>query len=443
MLATLRYSAYSDGVFTPVGWADRRTQSFDGGCYAPRSCCASSSEDFFRRWQNDATAGEVAAQYGLNVRTVQRLFARFEQQGDRGIAPDYDACGQQQPTRAAPKTVQKLCQIRREHPRWGSQMIRLELEDDPNIHTLPSARTIRRHLHQAGLQQATVTQATSRLPRLGRAERPHQCWQIDACEFQPLKSGKRVCWLRVVDECSGAYLQTVIFSAARWEHIGRHQIQAAFRDVLCRWGLPERIRSDNGYPWGNSGDFPPEWALWVMGLGIAMVWIDPSSPQQNGVVERSQDVGQDWFEPQTCRCASELQRRADVLDSRQRERYPHRDGHSRLEVYPALKHSGRPYSVGRERSLFQASRVHEALSAWVVTRRVDCNGVVSVYHRGRYVGKQHIGKQVWVYLDPTGPTWVIADETGAQIRTHDAEELTKERICSLSVTTRKGKQRER
>jgi hypothetical protein len=34
---------------------------------------------------------------------------------------------------------------------------------------------------------------------------------VDAAEQVPLRSGRRVCWLRIVDECSGAVLETVVF----------------------------------------------------------------------------------------------------------------------------------------------------------------------------------------------------------------------------------------
>jgi hypothetical protein len=317
-------------------------------------------------------------------------------------------------------------------------MIRLELAAPTQ--TLPSARTIRRHLHQAGLQPAPAGRPPTP-PRLPRAEQPHQGWQIDACEYLRLHSGQRVCWLRVVDECSGAFLQTVVFPVARWEHVERWQVQDALRRVFGRWGLPARLRVDNGYPWGNSGDLPPELALWLVGLGIGMVWIAPACPQQNGVVERAQGTGQDWCEPHTCRDAAQLQGRCDALDRRQRERYPYRDGRSRWQVYPTLTHSGRPYRKRQEPMQWQVSRVYEAVALQVVKRQVDCNGSVSVYNRGRYVGKRYIGRQVYVSLDPTGPTWVIADETGRQLRTHAAEELTAARICSLSVTTRKGRDR--
>lgn len=393
---------------------------------------------FFQRWRQHADPRDVVAHFPVSLRTVQRLFARFAQRGEDAIAPDYHHCGQQQDRQTPPALVQDICQTRRDHPRWGSEMISLELEDHHDA--LPCARTIRRHLHHAGLQPAPAGRIPAAVrERPPRATRPHQGWQTDASEELRLKGKQRVCWLRVVDECSGAFLQTLVFAHARWEQVDRHQIQEGLRDVFGRWGLPERLRVDNGYPWGSTGEFPPEMALWLIGLGIEMVWIPPACPQQNGVVERAQGTGQNWVEPQTCRCVAELQQRCDALDRRQRERYPYRGRQSRWDVYPGLAHSGRKYSRRGERSSWEASKVWEVVSQQVVQRQVDASGSISLYNRTRYVGKPSIGKQVYVSLDPSGPTWVIADEAGNELRTHAAEELTAERICSLSVACRKGK----
>jgi hypothetical protein len=395
-----------------------------------------SARRFFLRWREQADPHTVAAEFALSLRTVQRLFARFALRGDSGIGPDYSACGQHQPGQTAEQLSQQFRRLRTDHPLWGSEMIRLELEE--NHDHLPCARTIRRHLNKAGLQPAPAGRPRS-LPLVPRADQPHQGWQVDASEELRLKDGRQVCWLRIVDECSGAFLQTLVFPTARWEQVERHPIQDGFRLTFGRWGLPQRMRVDNGYPWGSSGDLPPETALWLIGLGIDMVWIPPACPQHNGVVERSQETGQNWFEPNTCEDPEELQRRADELDQRQRERYPYREGRSRLEVYPMLAHSGRKYTSRQEARQWDVTKAWAAVSRLVVTRQVDCNGSVSVYHRGRYVGKQHIGTQVYVSLDPTGPTWVIADRQGRRLRTHPADELTTERIRTLSVACRKGK----
>jgi len=260
---------------------------------------------------------------------------------------------------------------------------------------------------------------------------------MDAAEGLRLKGHQRVCWLRAVDECSGAFLSTVVFPVARWERVDRHRIREGLRPALARWGLPGRLRVDNGYPWGSSGDWPPELALWLIGLGVEVVWIPPGCPQQNGVVERAQGTGQSWAEPETCDGPAALQRRCDDLDRRQRDRYPYRDGRSRSDVYPGLRHSGRAYSRRAERSAWDVARVWAAVAGRVVPRRVDQSGSVSVYNRTRYVGKPAIGQVVYVSLDPTGPTWVFADAAGRELRTHPADELTADRIRGLTVTGRK------
>lgn len=392
---------------------------------------------FFRCWQRQADPHDVVVQFRVSLRTVRRLWARFERRGEEGLTPDYEQCGIQQAAATPLDVVEQICQTRRVHPRWGSEMIRLELESQRG---LPSARTVRRHLHKAGLQPAASGRpATAERPLVPRAERPHQGWQVDAAEELHLRSHQDACWLRFVDECSGAFLNTWVFPAARWEHVGRHAIQSQFRETFCRWGLPERLRSDNGYPWGSTGDFPPELALWVIGLGVDMVWIPPGCPQENGVVERAQGTGQKWAEPERCRTAAELQRRCDEMDQRQRERYPYQQDRSRWEVYPALQHSGRAYSRRWEQRNWDLSKVLDLVSQQVVRRHVDASGSISLYHRTRYVGKPQIGKYVYVSLDPTGPTWVFADEGGNEVRTHPADELTAERIRNLSVTCRKGK----
>src|SRR5581483_11896681 len=205
------------------------------------------ANNFFHRWRAKADPHQVAAEFVLSLRTVQRLFARFEQQGRAGIPPRYAACGQHQSRHTTPELVEQLTQTRQQHPRWGSELIRLELQD--HHATVPCARTIRRYLRKAGLQPAPAGRPPlPATPRVPRATRPHQGWQIDATEELRLQNGRRVCWLRVVDECSGAFLATVVFPQARWEHVGRQEIQAALRRIFVRWGLPGRLRVDNGYP---------------------------------------------------------------------------------------------------------------------------------------------------------------------------------------------------
>lgn len=393
---------------------------------------------FFQGWKRNTDPHDLASQFRISTRTVQRLYARFEKLGDDGIAPDYQNCGSKQAAKTDDELVEQILETRRDHRQWGAELIRVVLEEEYD--DLPNARTLRRYLRQAGLNPAPAgRRSTPDQEPVPRATRPHQGWQVDASEEIQLKGKRYASWLRFVDECSGAFLRTTVYDAKRWAYMDRHVIQNDVRNAFSDWGIPDRMRFDNGYPFGSTGDFPPEMALWLIGLGIEMIWIHPGCPQQNGVVERAQGTGKNWSEPKKCRTSKQLQKCCDKMDYLQRERYPYRDGASRGAVYPELAHSGHKYNRRTERQNWDLSRVLAAVSQTVCTRKVDSSGSVSVYNRTRYIGKSHTGKKIYVSLDATGPTWVFSDANGNDLRTHQADELTEKRIRSLTVGYRKPK----
>jgi hypothetical protein len=207
--------------------------------------------------------------------------------------------------------------------------------------------------------------------------------------------------------------------------------------MFGRWGLPHRLRVDNGKPWGSWSDLPPALALWLIGLGVAVAWNDPCCPQQNGVVERSQGTAKRWAEPQACATASELQARLDADDALQRERYPAAAGKSRCELFPELAHTGRPYREVDEADAWCLRRVRDHLAEYAVPRRVDSQGKVSVYNRNLYVGALHRGRDVWVQFDPDRSEWLISDNAGQQLRTLPAPEISAEPIRGLQLAGRK------
>lgn len=190
---------------------------------------------------------------------------------------------------------------------------------------------------------------------------------------------------------------------------------------------------DNGKPWGSGSDLPPVLALWLIGLGVDVVWNPPRQPQCNGVVERSQGTAKRWAEPQACRTAAELQRRLDADDRLQRERYPYAGGRSRMATFPALAGTGRPYRADQEAGRWELGRVLRHLAGYAAARRVDQTGKVSVYNRGLYVGAVHRGRTVYLMLDPERREWLVSDAEGRQVRTQPADELTPERICALNL----------
>jgi hypothetical protein len=194
---------------------------------------------------------------------------------------------------------------------------------------------------------------------------------------------------------------------------------------------------DNGSPWGNASDWPTALAMWLIGLGIDIIWNDPCRPQQNGVVERSQGTSKRWVPPKLCASVDKLQSGLDESDEIQRNHFPHQGELSRIQVYPSLVHSRRPYRRSQEKKLWNLQRVLNFLADFLVKRQVDRSGTISMLNRTHYVGTAHAGQTVWVRLDPLERRWVIADAQGAEIRVKDAPELSAERICELRVAGEK------
>jgi hypothetical protein len=235
----------------------------------------------------------------------------------------------------------------------------------------------------------------------------------------------------------GPFFRRPFFPQGNWLQVAATAVQDELRTIFARWGLPAAVRVDNGGPWGSVGDWPPDLALWLLGLGLDVYWNDPHAPEQNGIVERSQGTGKRWAEPGQCATPEELQQRLQEMDAIQRETYPSIDGQSRASAFPGLAHSGRPYRRSWERTHWDHGRVLRHLAEYAAPRRVDKNGDVSLYHRPHYVGSKHRGKVVYVMVDPRRVEWVFADAHGQQLRAQPADELQAARIQSLTVSNRR------
>lgn len=211
------------------------------------------------------------------------------------------------------------------------------------------------------------------------------------------------------------------------------------RTWFAQWGLPQQLRVDNGTPWGSWSELPPDLALWLLGLGIGMVWNRPRHSQGNAVIERAHGVCQRWVEPATCPSVAVLQARLDWATALQRERYPALAGQSRLAAFPALAAGGRPYDPDQEAAQWDERRVWAWLGERVWGRRVDQVGRISLANRAVGVGRRWAGTEVTVRLvvPNHAPSWLIRDAHGTLLRQHPAPELGRERILALDVSHRR------
>ena len=243
-----------------------------------------------------AEVTEVAAQVGVHRTTVHRWMGRYlaEQIGglaDRSHRPA--SCPHQ-----APEPVEVgVAEMRREHPRWGSRRIRLELLRGPlpwqdGLLGVPSERTIDRILIRQGL----LRQRTAKRPRSSfkRFERPGpmQLWGIDI-----------VGGIRLVNTVTGelreAKIVTGVDDHSRFcvmatvvERATGRAVCVAFAQALARHGVPEEVITDNGKQFTDRfSRYGPQRGEVLFDKicrknGITHRLTQPASPNQNGKVER-------------------------------------------------------------------------------------------------------------------------------------------------------------
>lgn len=151
----------------------------------------------------------LARRFGLPLRTVQNLLLRAHRNNDAMPAAAYRCPPTASRRLAADPVFLQAQALRRDHPEWGSELIRVVLaEHFPGV-ALPSSRTLQRLLAQVDLGSAPP--GRRRLPVYRRAAAVHQTWQADATDQVGLADCSLASCLRCVDECSGAFLGSRVF----------------------------------------------------------------------------------------------------------------------------------------------------------------------------------------------------------------------------------------
>jgi len=211
-------------------------------------------------------------------------------------------------------------------------------------------------------------------------------------------------------------------------------VQQALQEQFERWGRPQRLRVDNGVPWGNHSDLPPVLVLWLRGLGIGVIWNQPYRPTQNAKVERANGTVSRWGEPQQCADWAAWEEKLAWVVRVQREEYPAIEGQSRQAAYPALAARAGAGAGGGKNGAWELARVGEYLAQGVWPRQVSAAGQISLYGKAYRVGKEHAGEPVWVRFEATGWEWVVygRDQQQALVR-HAADQITGEKITQLQI----------
>ena len=213
--------------------------------------------------------------------------------------------------------------------------------------------------------------------------------------------------------------------------IGPKDAFAFLCQTFTKWGLPKRIKVDNGLPFVNphQRDIPTLLVLWLIALGMEVKQNDPGRPQQNGTVEGLQGVCNRWASSKEHETIESFQQALDEAVRVQVEVYrmPAKKHLTRLQVYPELKTNPRKFDP----TDIQWQRVKVYLAAQVWTRSV-CVHAISFFNQKIYLGKQYAKQEVTLTYDPLDELIIVRTKDGTLIRTVDKQIVTIEQILQFA-----------
>jgi putative transposase len=240
---------------------------------------------FIRDWRRGAmTVSDLCFVYGISRKTGYKWIERYVEEGPDGLI-----CRSQSarviPHKTTFEVEQAILAMRLRHPTWGAKKLLPTLEGRYPQMELPSRTTVCEILSRNGLVHSKPKRRAVGHPGkpTKHIELPNDCWSIDFKGQFRLKGAGPYCYpLTMTDNYSRFLLCCQSQKGVTIEE-SKETLTKLFRE----YGLPVRIRSDNGSPFGarTLGRLTKLSAWWIR-LGVMPEFIEPGKPQQNGKHER-------------------------------------------------------------------------------------------------------------------------------------------------------------
>jgi transposase InsO family protein len=233
--------------------------------------------------EGDEAFAMECRRFGVSRKTGYKWYRRYREAGVAGLA-DASRAPLHHP-QAIPAEVAASClSVRRAHPTWGPVKVRAYLSRREPDTNWPAASTIGSLFDREGL---TVKR---RLRRRGPPGAPfgpcdggaNDVWCVDLKGWFLTGDGTHCEPLTLSDAHSRYLLRCQALARTDTDHVWP-VLDAAFRE----FGLPDRLRSDNGPPFASIGaGGVSRLAVKVIKAGVVPERIMPGKPQQNGRLER-------------------------------------------------------------------------------------------------------------------------------------------------------------
>lgn len=221
----------------------------------------------------------------------------------------------------------------------------------------------------------------------------------------------------MADEGTSAHLKAIAHPVKRMSQLSLSAATWSVNQCFERWGLPKKIKIDNGYPFVNPNyrDIPTMAKLWWIGLGIEVIQNPVRCPQENGIVECLQGICKRWTHPSSIQTIELLQKELDWISDFQRNHYemPQKGYLTRIQLYPELETNSRTYQPNK----FNINYVFQFLENQVWRRTVNKKGTLHFFKNEIYIDKKLTGFEVLITFDSIEKQWVVRAKDATLLKT--------------------------
>ena len=233
--------------------------------------------------REDETMAALCRRFGVSRQNGYKWLGRFREEGVAGLVERSRAPHtHRQEVSAA--VAERCLAVRRAHPTWGPLKVRAFLERRAPEVRLPAASTIGALFDREGLtvKRRLRRRAPPAASPFAACTGANAVWAIDFKGWFLTGDGTHCEPLTLCDAHSRYLLRCQVLPKTDTAHVWP-VLDAAFRE----FGLPERLRSDNGPPFASSGAGGlSQLSVKVIKAGVGLERIAPGKPQQNGRLER-------------------------------------------------------------------------------------------------------------------------------------------------------------
>ncbi len=332
--------------------------------------------------------------YGISRKTGYKWIKRYKEHGVDGLK-EVSRRPHNSPYGTPVAVKKEIIELRKRYG-WGpKKLLSIMGRKHPNRY-LPGRSTVCDILKLEGLIKKRRARRT--IPPMQRPfapiDHPNAVWSADFKGQFRINNGRYCYPLTVTDSYSRYLLECRALTGT-----GLESAKKVFNNLFKKYGIPERIRTDNGGPFASvSASGLSQLSLWWVQLGIYPERIDAGKPYQNGRHERMhRDLKAKTVKPPASSIKAQ-QKRFDNFSKEYNEVRPHEALNFKT---PSSLYRPSNRSMPKSVVSFQYPEHYEV-------RHVQHNGMIywrnSLVYAGYLLKDQHLGLQeidngIWdVYL---------------------------------------------